>query len=272
MNQKTTLLIMAAGMGSRFGGLKQMEPVGPDGEILMDYSVYDAKKAGFDKTVFIIRRSFEREFRGLVGRRMEAMMDVDYAFQDMDNMPPGRTKPWGTAYAILCAEAQVDTPFCVLNADDFYGRGAFEVMHAHLRASGEYAMVGYLLENTLTENGTVARGICAVEDGYLKGVTEHLSIPLRNEFPKGTIASMNMFGFRPNLFGYLREGFAAFMQAHGRDEKSEYLIPRVVDALITSGKERMRVLETDAKWYGVTYRDDLPGVKAAIGQLAYSFS
>jgi len=269
MNQKTTLLIMAAGMGSRFGGLKQMEPVGPNGEILMDYSVYDAKKAGFDRTVFIITRAFEQEFRGIVGRRMEKMMDVDYAFQTMDNMPQGRTKPWGTAYAILCAESQVDTPFCVINADDFYGQGAFEVMHQHLRVSGDYAMVGYLLENTLTENGTVARGICEVEDGYLKGVTEHLSIPYHNEFPRGTIASMNMFGFRPNLFSYLHEGFAAFLRTHGHEEKSEYLIPRVVDALIKSGKERMRVLGTDAKWYGVTYRDDLPGVMAAIRELAY---
>jgi len=277
MNQKTTLLIMAAGMGSRFGGLKQIEPVGPNGEILMDYSVYDAKKAGFDKTVFIIKRDFEQEFREIVGRRMEKMMDVDYAFQSMDNMPgvsmtpPSRTKPWGTAHAILCAEDKVDTPFCVLNADDFYGHNAFEVMQQHLQASGDYAMVGYLLENTLTENGTVSRGICEVEDGYLQGVTEHLAIPFHNEFPKGTIASMNMFGFRPNLFAYLHEGFAAFMRVHGHEEKSEYLIPRVVDELIKSGKERMRVLDTDAKWYGVTHREDLPGVKAAIRELAYSF-
>ena len=271
MNQKTTLLIMAAGMGSRFGGLKQMEPVGPNGEILMDYSVYDAKKAGFDKTVFIIKREFEQAFRDIVGRRMEKLMDVDYAFQTMDNMPPGRTKPWGTAHAILCAEAQVDTPFCVLNADDFYGRDAFEVMHKHLRASGDYAMVGYLLENTLTENGTVSRAICEVEEGVLKGMTEHLAIPFKNEFPKGTVCSMNMFGFRPNLFSYLHEGFAAFMRAHGHEEKSEYLIPHAVDELIKSGKERMRVLDTDAKWYGVTHREDLPGVKAAIKALAYSF-
>ena len=269
MDQKTTLLIMAAGMGSRFGGLKQMEPVGPGGEILMDYSVYDAKRAGFDKTVIIIRRDFEQAFRDMVGRRMEKMMDVDYAFQTMGNMPPGRTKPWGTAFAILCAEPQVDSPFCVINADDFYGRNAYEVMHRHLQASNDYAMVGYPLENTLTENGTVARGICEVENGYLKGVTEHLSIPFHNEFPKGTVASMNMFGFRPNLFSYLHEGFAAFMQAHGHEEMSEYLIPRVVDALIKSGKECMRVLCTDAKWYGVTYRDDLPGVMAAIRELAY---
>ena len=271
MNQKTTLLIMAAGMGSRFGGLKQIEPVGPNGEILMEYSLYDAKRAGFDKAVFIIKREFEQEFRGIVGRRMEKMMDIDYAFQPMDNMPPGRTKPWGTAHAIMCAEARVDTPFCAINADDFYGRDAFEVMHRHLQASDGYAMVGYLLENTLTENGTVARGICEVENGYLKSVTEHLSIPFHNEFPKGTVVSMNMFGFMPNLFSYLREGFAAFMQAHGHEEKSEYLIPRVVDELIRSGKERMRVLGTDAKWYGVTYRDDLPGVTAAIKELAYFF-
>ncbi|MCL2494994.1 MAG: NTP transferase domain-containing protein [Oscillospiraceae bacterium] len=271
MDNQTTLLIMAAGMGSRFGGLKQMEPVGPNGEILMDYSVYDAQRAGFDRTVIIIRRDFEQEFRRLVGRRMENMMDVDYAFQTMDDMPQGRTKPWGTAFAILCAEPQVNTPFCVINADDFYGRDAFAVMHRHLRVSGDYAMVGYLLENTLSESGTVSRGICEVEDGCLKGVTEHLSIPFRNEFPKGTVASMNMFGFQPNLFAYLREGYAAFMRAHGLEEKSEYLIPRVVDELIKSGRERMRVLETDAKWYGVTHREDLPGVAAAIGALAYSF-
>ena len=278
MNNKTTLLIMAAGMGSRFGGggLKQIAPVGPNGEIIMDYSVFDAKRAGFDKTVFIIKRDFEQEFRGIVGKRMEKLMDVDYAFQTMENMPPGRDKPWGTAHAILCAEAVVDTPFCVINADDFYGASAYKAMNAHLKTSRDYAMAGFLLENTVTESGTVARGICQIEkdpltgEEYLAEIVEHLAIAKDNDFPPGTAVSMNMFGLQRNVFDYFREQFAVFMAEHGTELKSEFLLPRAIDVILKSGKERVKVLKTDDKWYGVTYREDLEGVVAAVRALTES--
>jgi len=270
MNNKTTLLIMAAGMGSRFGGggLKQIAPVGPNGEIIMDYSVFDAKRAGFDKTVFIIKRDFEKEFRGIVGRRMEKLMDVDYAFQTMENMPPGRDKPWGTAHAILCAESVVNTPFCVINADDFYGASAYKAMCGHLKTSGEYAMAGFLLENTVTESGTVARGICQVSgEGYLTEIVETMDIAKDNDFPPGTPVSMNMWGLQRNIFDYLHEQHAAFMAAHGTEMKSEFLIPMAIGELVKAGKERVKVLKTDDKWYGITYQEDLEGVVAAVKAL-----
>ena len=264
---ESTLLIMAAGMGSRFGGLKQIEPVGPNGEIIIDYSVFDAKRAGFDKTVFIIKREFEKEFRDIVGRRMEKLMDVDYAFQTMENMPEGREKPWGTGHAILCAESVVDTPFCVINADDFYGASAYKVMNDHLKTSSEYSMVGFLLENTVTENGTVARGVCQTKDGYLEEIVEHLAIPKDNDFPAGTVTSMNMWGLQLNIFDYLREQFAVFMTKYGQEMKSEFLIPTAIDEVIKKGQEKVKVLKTDDKWYGVTYREDLEGVVNAVRDL-----
>jgi len=266
-DNKSTLLIMAAGMGSRFGGLKQIEPVGPNGEIIIDYSVFDAKRAGFDKTVFIIKREFEKEFREIVGKRMEKLMDVDYAFQTMENMPEGRDKPWGTGHAILCAESVVNTPFCVINADDFYGASAYKVMNDHLKSSKEYSMVGFLLENTVTENGTVARGVCQTDGDYLAEVVEHLAIPKDNDFPAGTVVSMNMWGLQTNIFDYLKEQFAEFMSVYGTEMKSEFLIPTVIDVIIKSGKERVKVLKTDDKWYGVTYRDDLEGVVNAVHEM-----
>jgi len=273
MNNNTTLLIMAAGMGSRFGGLKQIEPVGPNGEIIIDYSVFDAKRAGFDKTVFIIKREFEKEFREIVGKRMEKLMDVDYAFQTMENMPEGRDKPWGTGHAILCAESVVNTPFCVINADDFYGASAYKVMNDHLKSSDLYSMVGFLLENTVTENGTVARGVCQTKKDplaggeYLTEIVEHLAIPKDNDFPAGTAVSMNMWGLQLNIFDYLKEQFAEFMAKHGHEMKSEFLIPTAIDEIIKSGKEKVKVLKTDDKWYGVTYRDDLEGVVNAVSEM-----
>ena len=264
---KTTLLVMAAGMGSRFGGLKQIVPVGPNGETIMDYSVFDAKRAGFDKAVFIIKREFEKEFREIAAKRIEKTIDVDYAFQSTDNMPEGRNKPWGTGHAILCSRELVNTPFCVINADDYYGSSAYKVMHDHLQTSGEYSMVGYLLENTVTENGTVTRGVCEVENGYLNSVTEHMSIAKSNSFPKETIVSMNFWGFLPNLFDYLDEQFTEFLDKSGDDLKSEFLIPRVVDSLIRSGKERVKVLTSTENWYGVTYREDLEGIRKAIAEM-----
>ena len=278
MNNKTTLLIMAAGMGSRFGGggLKQIAPVGPNGEIIMDYSVFDAKRAGFDKTVFIIKKDFEKEFRGIVGKRMEKLMDVDYAFQTMENMPVGRDKPWGTAHAILCAESVVNTPFCVINADDFYGASAYMTMNEHLKTSDTYAMAGFLLENTVSESGTVARGICQVTkdpvtgEEYLGEIMETFDIAKDNDFPSGTVASMNMFGLQRNAFDYFREQYAAFMAEHGKELKSEFLLPQAIGELLKADKERVKVLKTEDKWYGVTYREDLKGVVAAVKALVDS--
>ena len=264
---KKTLLVMAAGMGSRFGGLKQIEPVGANGEIIIDYSIFDAKRAGFDKAVFVIKRDFEGEFREMAGKRIEKMLDIDYVFQTTDNLPAGRVKPWGTGEAVLCARNVVDTPFCVINADDFYGCGAFEIMNEHLEKSDLYAMAGFLLKNTLTENGTVARGICDIHDGYLESVVEHTAISTDNSFPDETVASMNFWGFMPNIFDYLSEQFVEFTKAYGNDLKREFFIPAVVDSLIKSGKEKVRVLPTTEKWYGVTYREDLEGVRQAISKI-----
>ena len=265
--KKTTVLIMAAGMGSRFGGLKQIEPVGPHGEIIMDFSICDAKRAGFDKAVFIIKRELYDDFRTVIGRRIEKLIDVDYAFQTMEDMPEGRVKPWGTAHAILCARDQVREPFVAINADDFYGGDAFYVVNRHLKESDEYGMVGFLLDNTTSENGTVARGVCEIQNGCLTSVTEHLAIPKDHGFSQNTIVSMNMWGFRENIFDYLEEEFTAFKSARGHELKSECLIPNVVDKLIKTGREKVRVLTSRDRWYGVTYKEDLPGVKSAIAAL-----
>ncbi len=273
MARKTTLLVMAAGMGSRFGGCKQIAPVGPNGEIILDYSVYDAKEAGFDKTVFIIKKEIEKDFREVVGKRIEKMMDVDYAFQELDKIPSefkipeGRVKPWGTSHAILCARDKVDTPFAVINADDYYGKSAFHVLNKQLEESDETCMVAYKLQNTVTENGTVSRGVCEVENGYLKSVTEHAAIPKDNDFPENTIVSMNMWGFMPSLFDTLDEWLYEFLREHGNELKSEYLIPKTVDKMIKTGRTKVKVLSSDDKWYGVTYKEDTPVIQAAIKKL-----
>ncbi|GHV45504.1 hypothetical protein FACS189492_2820 [Clostridia bacterium] len=201
----------------------------------------------------------------IIGEDIEASkFYVDYAFQTIDG---GRSKPWGTGHAVLCAKSAITTPFCVINADDFYGAGAYAAMSEHLKTSNDYAMVGFSLENTLTDNGTVARGICEVADGYLQGVTEHTSIAADNNFPKGTVVSMNMWGFTPSIFGHLEEQFDEFRKTRDGDLKAEFFLPSVVDNLIKSGKERVRVLPTTEKWYGVTYREDLDGVRAAIKKM-----
>ena len=270
MKNDLTLLVMAAGMGSRFGGLKQIEPVGPHGEVILEYSVYDALEAGFDKAVFVIKHAIEHDFREIIGKRIEKMIDVEYAFQELDKIPApftvpeGREKPWGTGHAILMAKDFIDTPVAVINADDFYGKGGYKVLKKHFEESREMCMVGYKLQNTVTENGTVARGICEIKDGYLTGVTEHLSIPKDNDFPADTIASMNMFGFTPKLFDELTTGFVDFLKAQGTEMKSEYLIPRVVDKMIKEDGEKFKVLTTDDKWYGVTYKEDKQSVVDAI--------
>jgi UTP-glucose-1-phosphate uridylyltransferase len=270
MDKKTTLVVMAAGMGSRFGGLKQIAPVGPNGEIILDFSVYDAVKAGFDKTVFIIRRDIEKDFREIAGRRIEKMTDVDYVFQDMDylpegfSVPDGRTKPWGTGHAVFCCENAVDTPFALINADDYYGQKSYKILHDNLVTNDETCMVGFTLGNTITENGTVSRGVCDVQDGILKGVVEHTDLDKNSGIPLDTIVSMNMWGLLPSVFESVREDFVKFLGNLSNPLKQEFYIPFVVDNMIRTKGEKVRVLETDEKWYGVTYKEDKETVVEAM--------
>lgn len=281
---KATLAVMAAGMGSRFGGLKQIEPIGPNGEIIMDYSIYDAKQAGFDKVVFIIKKEIEKDFRKVVGKRIEKMIDVDYAFQEIDKLPKGysvpngRKKPWGTGHAVLCAKDLIKTPFAVINADDFYGDYAYKTMAEHLKSgSDDYAMVGFELKNTLTENGTVSRGICEQENGFLKTIVERTKIQNSKytedgeswiALPEDTITSMNLWGFDLSIFEYLQNDFNEFCKTRLTEQNSEMFLPSVVDRLIKNGEKRVKVLSTPDKWYGVTYREDIKAVKQAMKKLA----
>lgn len=268
--EKTTLVIMAAGMGSRFGGLKQITPLGPNGEIILDFSIFDAKKAGFSKAVFIIKKEIEKDFREAAGKRIEKLIDVDYAFQELDKLPigfsvpEGRTKPWGTGHAVLCAKDKIDTSFAVINADDFYGQTSFQQIHNHLALGGGTCMVGYKLGNTLTENGTVSRGVCDVRNGKLISVTEHTALDKNSGIPLDTTVSMNMWGFKKDIFDELESGFETFLKAHGNEQKSEFFLPFVVDDMIKAGRTDVSVLETDERWYGVTYKEDADSVKAAV--------
>ena len=284
-----SLVVMAAGLGSRYGGLKQIAPVDPYGHILMDYSIYDALRAGFDRVVCIIKPEMREDFYDVIGRRLEKHVEVRYAYQRLDNLPAGygvpegRTKPWGTAHALLCAKGQIDAPFAVINADDFYGRDAFAAIADFLcekHGEGEHAMVGYRIENTLTENGYVARGVCETdENGFLRGVTERTHIEPREGgaaftedgehftfVPAGTIVSMNLWGFQPGVMEEIDRRFAPWL-----DEtlpvnplKGEYFLPLIPNALIHEGKGSVRVLSTHEKWYGVTYHDDMPKLQAAL--------
>lgn len=289
-----TLLILAAGMGSRYGGLKQVAPVGPSGETLMDYSVYDAIQGGFDRVVFVIRREFEADFRQTFGRKYEGRVAVAYAFQAMDDLPSGvavpagRAKPWGTAHAIRAAREAIRTPFAVINADDFYGREAFAKLGAFLRdsrlsggACQHLAMVGYRLDQTLSEHGTVARGICRVSpDGLLQEIREMTRIlpvpggvenredeaaPLR--LTGREIVSMNLWGFSGGLMDELETLFPAWLRANAANPKAEWYIPFVVNELVQQGRADVRVLPTDSQWFGVTYREDQPRSAAAVRQL-----
>ena len=268
-----TLLVMAAGMGSRFGGLKQIEPVGPHGEVILEFSVYDALQAGFDKAVFVIKKSIEKDFREIIGRRIEKMIDVEYAFQELDeipngfSVPEGRVKPWGTGQAVLCARDKIDGPFAVINSDDFYGRGGYAELKKHFETTGGTCMVGYKLCNTVTENGTVSRGICDVKDGYLMGVNETHEIPFNNDFPADTVVSMNMWGFEKSIFDVLDREFVKFLEERGTELKSEFLLPFVVDDMIKKAGEEVKVLRADDKWYGVTYKEDKPSVVKAVAEL-----
>ena len=286
---KPTLLILAAGMGSRYGGLKQLDHLGTSGETIMDYSVFDALRAGFGKVVFIIRKSFEKEFREMFVSKLEGKIDVELAFQEIDKIPAeftvpaDRVKPWGTGHAILMAKDLINEPFAVINADDFYGAGAFEVMAKFLTngiSETEYAMCGYQLNKTLSDFGTVARGICSVDaDGFLTDIKERTSIERKNgkiiftendkevELDENVPVSMNFWGFAPNLFKHLEEKFTEFLKTGTANPKSEFYIPFVVDDLMKEGKVKTKVLPANATWFGVTYKEDRPATVAKIAEL-----
>ncbi len=286
-----TLAILAAGIGSRYGGLKQIDPVGPGGEIVVDYSIYDARRAGFDQVVFVIRRDIEADFRAAIGRRIEKQIAVDYVFQSLDDLPPGyavpagRVKPWGTGHAILACRNVIRENFAAINADDFYGRASYARIAEFLRAtpphSPAYAMAAFTLRNTLSDNGTVARGVCRSDArGFLTGVTERTKVEragagARMTMEDGSVlaftgdepVSMNIWGFTPTLFSFLQEQFAEFLKANAANLKAEFFIPSVVDTLIHAGRASARVLETPDTWFGVTYPADKPVVMAAIRDL-----
>jgi dTDP-glucose pyrophosphorylase len=285
---KPTLLVMAAGMGSRYGGLKQIDPVGPNGETIIDYSIYDAMRAGFGKLVFIIRHDIEAQFREIIGARFEKRIAVEYVFQELDKLPPGftvppgRTKPWGTTHAILMAADAVREPFAAINADDFYGAEGYRLLAQHFASgSRDYAMVGFILRNTLSDFGSVARGVCRVDgDGLLQTVAELTKIERDGDAAKNTdtagqitrltgdeAVSMNMWGFTPALFSQLQTGFAAFLKKSGMELKSENYIPSAVNELVVAGQARVKVLRTGDSWFGVTYREDRPRVVENIRQL-----
>ena len=260
---KATLVVMAAGMGSRFGGCKQLEPVGTAGEVILDYSVYDAKRAGFDKVVFIIKKEIEKDFKEIAGDRISRHIEVEYSYQ---TIPPHRKKPYGTGDAILTTKNLVDTPFVVINADDFYGRDAFEKAYEGLKNKDEYCMVGYRLKNTLSDNGSVARGVCSIKDGYLADVTEHTAITKDTDLDPDTIVSMNMWGIHPDIYPEIEAQFAEFLKT-ANIEKDEFYIPSVIDKMIKDGKKKVRMYDTSAVWYGMTYREDKEKVMNAIKQM-----
>ncbi len=291
--KKPILVIMAAGMGSRYGGLKQIDPVGSHGEAILDYSLYDARRAGFATVVFIIKHEIEADFKATVGRRAEKSgMEIRYAYQQVDMLPAGfalpegRVKPWGTAHAILCAADEIDAPFAVINADDYYGPEAYKEIYNYLSTHSddryyEYAMVGFQLKNTVSENGSVSRGVCvADEGGYLASVTERTRIEKYEggihytenggeswvQLPGDTTVSMNLFGFTPSFVQEIRAGFPAFLEKALAENplKGEYFLPSVVSRLIGEGKARVKVLTSADKWYGVTYQEDKPVVVAAL--------
>ena len=291
----TTLLIMVAGIGSRFGGgIKQLEPMGPNGEIIMDYSIYDAKAAGFNKVVFILRKDIEEDFREIIGQRIEKVIDVEYVFQSLDDLPEGfsapadRKKPWGTGQAVLCCKGVVNEPFAVINADDYYGKEAFKKVHDYLVGEGttdkiyDMCMAGFILKNTLSDHGAVTRGVCVVDaNDYLAQVVETSGICMT---PEGTIAhedngsdmqitpdqhvSMNMWGFTPDFLNELEAGFKVFLEEIPDGEvKREYLLPTIVDQLIKADKASVKVLETRDKWFGVTYKEDKESVVSSFKKL-----
>lgn len=285
MKNDLTLVVMAAGMGSRFGGLKQIAPIGRNGEILLEYSVYDAVKAGFNKVVFVIKHAIEKDFRAVTEKRIEKMVKTEYVFQETDSLPEGftcpadREKPWGTAQAVLCCKDVVNGPFAVINADDYYGRTAFAKMADFLKNNNDdYCMVGFRLVNTLTDNGYVSRGVCETENGILKSVTERTKIvdckyteddgKTWTALAPDTVVSMNLWGFTPDLFGHIERGFKKFLEEKINVPKAEYYLPSVVTELIESGEKRVKMLIAEDKWYGVTYKEDKETVSAALNKMA----
>jgi UTP-glucose-1-phosphate uridylyltransferase len=289
-----TLVVMAAGIGSRYGGLKQMDPIGPNGELVIEYSIYDALDVGFGKVVFIIRQEIAEAFRSKVGKVVEERCETAYVVQSIQDLPEnflvpaGRQKPWGTGHAVLSCREELDSPFAVINADDFYGHSSFHIIHDHLMDAEDkggvydYCMVGYSVENTLTEHGHVSRGICTVsQDGFLMDIHERLRVERFGELPKytedgenwieipkGTVVSMNMWGFTSSLLLELGSRFPQFLREN-RDnlQKAEYLLPTVVADLLGEKKASVRILPTDERWFGVTYRQDVLGVRQAIQDL-----
>ncbi len=266
-----TLVVMAAGMGSRFGGLKQMAPMGPEGQAILDFSIYDAAHAGFTKAVFVIKEEMQEEFDRTVGERARKWLQVEYAYQKPDTFlegayPEGRTKPWGTAHAVLCAKPYVTTPFAAINADDFYGKTAYQLVASHLKQGGGACMAGYLLGNTLTENGTVCRGVCKTENGRLVSVTEHTDLDKNSGLPDDTVVSMNFWGLLPEFFDVLEDAFHAFTKNLTDPMKQELYLPFVIDQQLSLGQE-VQVFVTPDRWHGVTYREDAPEVQRALKQL-----
>ena len=267
--KSSALIVMAAGMGSRFGGLKQMEPLGPHGEVILDYSVYDAMEAGFDKIVFVIKKSIEKDFRELVGKKFESKVDVAYTFQELDDLPKGftlpegRVKPWGTGHAVLTAKDVVKTPFAIVNADDYYGKKAYKLIHDYVLENNEMCMAGYLLGNTISDNGTVARGVCKMSNGYLDEIVETTAIDKNSGIPLDTLVSMNMWGLLPDFFDKLEEGFVKFLETNDDPMKGEFFVPKYIDYLIHNEGAKVRVLPAEDRWYGVTYKEDSDLVKEA---------
>ena len=285
---KPTLLVLAAGMGSRYGGLKQIDPVGPAGETIIDYSIFDAMRAGFGKLVFVIRKEIEPQFREVVGSRFEKRIAVEYVFQELDklpagfSLPAGRTKPWGTTHAILMAENAIKEPFAAINADDFYGRNAYSVLAKHLTSgTSDYAMVGFVLKNTLSDNGSVARGVSQTDaKKYLTSIVEMMKIERDGARAKNTDAegkvtqltgkeavSMNFWGFTPALFPQIKVIFENFLRKSGGELKSECYIPNTVGELVATGQAKVKVLRSPDSWFGVTYREDRPQVVESIRKL-----
>lgn len=293
--EKPVLVVMAAGMGSRYGGLKQIDPIGPDGEIIMDYSVYDAKQAGFEKVIFIIKHEIEDAFKEAIGNRMEKNIQVEYAFQQLGQLPAGytvpegREKPWGTTHAVLSAKHLINGPFVAINADDYYGPDAFKTMFNFLSnppadtAKQHFSMMGYRIENTVTDKGSVARGVCQADaNGFLTAIVERTRIEQTaagarfteddgktwQDLPQGTLVSMNFWGFGPEFLEAAEEGFGKFLDANLplNPLKCEYLLPFTVDNMIKAGQADVKVLESGDRWYGVTYKEDKPGVMQAIAE------
>ena len=288
---KPTLLVLAAGLGSRYGGLKQLDGLGPNSETIMDYSIYDAVKAGFGKVVFVIRETFEEEFREKLAKKYEHLIPIEIVFQELDNLPegfelnPDRVKPWGTNHALMMGKSVINEPFAVINADDFYGRKSYEVMASFLTqlegSKNKYCMVGYRVGNTLSESGAVARGVCETDEkSNLTGIVERTQIEridgvvkFKDEndewisIPDNKPVSMNMFGFTPDYFEYSDQFFIDFLKKNEEELKAEFFIPTLVNDLIVDGKIEMRVLDTTAQWFGVTYIEDRPVVVSKLKEL-----